>query len=170
MAGQRDTRVVVLNATMEPLAVVPLSRALTFLLHERATIVEARPGETVRSATAEFSVPLVVAFRELVRVPYRRTVCPWTRRGVMARDGRKCAYCGRIASTIDHILPRSQGGKNTWMNTVAACARCNNAKADRTPERARMPLRFQPREVTRRDSLVVAMAQMGVDMEALGLA
>lgn len=170
MGRLAGTRVVVLNATMEPLAIVPLHRALMFLVHERATIVEAREGETIRSASTEFPVPLVVAFRELVRVLYRWSAAPWTRRGVLTRDGRQCAYCGRTATTIDHLTPRSRGGENSWLNTVAACIRCNNAKADRTPEEARMPLRFPPREVTRRDTLVVAMAQLGADVAALGLA
>jgi 5-methylcytosine-specific restriction endonuclease McrA len=170
MRAKSDTRVVVLNATMEPLAVVPLSRALTFLIRERATIVEARAGETIRSATAEFPVPLVVAFRELVRVPFRWTPEPWSRRGVLSRDNRECAYCGRVATTIDHVTPKSRGGGNTWLNTVAACSRCNNIKDDRTPKEAGMDLRYQPREVTRRDTLIVAAARLGADLTSLGLA
>jgi 5-methylcytosine-specific restriction endonuclease McrA len=164
------THVAVLNATFEPLAIVPLRRAMAFLLHERAVIVEAVPGQTVRSATAEFPMPRVVQFREMVRVPYRHSVLPWTRAGLLARDQHSCAYCGRHANTIDHVQPRSRGGRNTWLNTVASCHRCNNQKADRTPEEADMPLRFPPREVTRRDTLVLGIGALGADMSALGLA
>ena len=63
---------------------------------------------------------------------------------MLTRDGRRCAYCDGPASTIDHVLPRSRGGGNTWLNTVAACGRCNQRKGDRTPAEARMPLRRGP--------------------------
>lgn len=162
--------VVVLNASFEPLGIVPLNRAMTMLLHERATVVDAIPGEVVRSATAEFPVPRVVQFREMVRVPYSWKGEPWTRSGLLRRDSRTCAYCGKTGNTVDHILPRSRGGRDTWLNTVAACGRCNNDKADRTPEEAGMTLRFQPREVMKRDTLVLAIAELGVDTVALGLA
>jgi 5-methylcytosine-specific restriction endonuclease McrA len=68
----------------------------------------------------------------------------WSRAGVLQRDGRTCAYCGRTATTIDHVLPRSRGGANSWLNTVAACGSCNHRKGDRTPAEARMPLRLKP--------------------------
>jgi 5-methylcytosine-specific restriction endonuclease McrA len=63
---------------------------------------------------------------------------------VLARDGRHCGYCGRTASTVDHVLPRSRGGAHTWLDTVAACGGCNQRKGDRTPSEARMPLRPAP--------------------------
>src|SRR5918997_151246 len=69
---------------------------------------------------------------------------PLQRAGVLARDERRCAFCGGPASTVDHVLPRSRGGGDTWENTVAACARCNNRKGGRTPAEARMPLRWSP--------------------------
>lgn len=163
--------VVLLNASFEPLGIVPLSRALVFLMRERAVLVDAVPGRTVRSAEAEFPLPRVVQFREMVRVPYRYGIVPWTRKGLLERDGHACAYCSsRRASTVDHVLPRSRGGRDTWMNTVAACSRCNGVKADRTPEEAGMPLRFQPRVVTSRETLVLAIAATGADVAALGLA
>ncbi|SJN44021.1 hypothetical protein FM104_13105 [Microbacterium esteraromaticum] len=67
-------------------------------------------------------------------------------------------------------MPRSRGVRDEWLNTVAACSRCNNVKADRTPEEARMVLRFAPREVTRRDTMILAIAQTGADLAAIGLA
>ncbi len=124
--------VVVLNASMEPLGIVPLHRALIFLIRERATIVDAVPGRIVRSAEAEFPMPRVVQFREKVRVPYRYGTVPWSRAGLLRRDDHECAYCGRHATTVDHVMPRSRGGQDEWLNTVAACNRCNNVKADRT--------------------------------------
>jgi 5-methylcytosine-specific restriction endonuclease McrA len=162
--------VVVLNASFEPLGVVPMSRALVFLMRERAVIVDAHPDRTIRSAEAEFPYPRVVQFREMIRVPYRYGVVPWSRRGVLERDNFECAFCGKRGLTIDHILPKSRNGRDEWMNTICACGRCNNIKRDRTPEEAGMPLRFQPRIVTSRETLVLAIAQTGADVEALGLA
>lgn len=167
------TAVVVLNASFEPLGVVPLRRAMVYLVRERAVIVEAVPGATYRAAEAEFPVPRVVQFREMVRVPYRYGAQPWSRRGVLERDGHRCAFCLKRASTVDHLMPKSRlpkGAADTWRNTVAACTSCNGRKADKTPDEARMPLRFQPREVTTRDTLLIALAQTGADLGALGLA
>ena len=162
--------VVVLNASFEPLCIVPLRRALMYLVRERAVIVEAVPGEMYRSATASFQIPRVVVFKEFVRVPYSYRTQPWTKRGVLERDDYKCAFCGKYGDTIDHVMPRSRGGKNSWLNTVSACKRCNGRKANRTPAEAGMPLRYQPREVSSRDTLLVAMASTGADLMALGLA
>jgi 5-methylcytosine-specific restriction endonuclease McrA len=69
---------------------------------------------------------------------------PYSKSGVLRRDGHCCAYCGKTATTMDQVVPRCQGGKTEWLNAVAACERCNNAKAGRTPEQAKMPLRFRP--------------------------
>jgi 5-methylcytosine-specific restriction endonuclease McrA len=70
---------------------------------------------------------------------------PVTRRGVLRRDNHRCGYCGKSASTIDHVLPRSRGGADSWENLVACCLRCNNVKSDRTPQEMRWELRFTPR-------------------------
>ena len=161
--------VVVLNASFEPLGIVPMHRALIFLIRERASIVDAVPGRTIRSAQAEFPFPRVVQLREMVRVPYRWGQVAWTRRGLLQRDDHECAYCGKRASTVDHIVPRSRGGRDEWLNTIAACSRCNNVKANRTPEEAGMPLRFQPRVVTNRDTLILAIGVTGADLGLLGL-
>lgn len=162
--------VVVLNASFEPLGVVPLRRAMVYLVRERAVIVEAVPGEVFRSAAAEFPVPKVVRFRKMIRVPYRYRPQPWSRHGVLRRDRNICAFCGKHATSIDHIVPQSRGGLNEWLNTVAACSPCNGKKANRTPGEARMPLRYTPREVSTRDTLLVAIASTGADLVALGLA
>ena len=162
--------VVLLNASFEPLGIVPLSRALVFLMRERAVLVDAVPGRTVRSAEAEFPMPRVVQFRELVRVPYRYGTVPWTRRGLLERDGHECVFCGKRASSVDHLTPKARGGRDTWGNTAAACLSCNSKKGCRTPEEAGMPLRFQPRVVTSRETLVLAIAAIGADVAALGLA
>jgi 5-methylcytosine-specific restriction endonuclease McrA len=119
----------VLNATYEPLCVVPLKRAVVLVLAEKAVIVEAGTGE-MRSERTSIPIPTVVRLSRYVRVPYRREV-PLTRRAVLDRDAHLCVYCGVKADTIDHVRPRSRGGLHVWTNVVAACARCNHRKGDR---------------------------------------
>jgi 5-methylcytosine-specific restriction endonuclease McrA len=76
---------------------------------------------------------------------WRYTAGPsWSRAGVLARDQRRCAYCLGRATTVDHVLPRSRGGRNTWLNTVAACEECNGRKGNRIPAEAGMRMRVEP--------------------------
>jgi 5-methylcytosine-specific restriction endonuclease McrA len=119
----------VLNATYEPLCVVPLRRAVVLVLAEKAIVIEAGEG-VMRSERQSIPVPTVVRLSRYVRVPYRREV-PLTRRAVLDRDRHSCVYCGSRADTIDHVRPRSRGGEHAWLNVVAACARCNHRKGDR---------------------------------------
>lgn len=77
--------------------------------------------------------------------------------GVLARDQFRCAYCARRGTTVDHLAPRSRGGADSWMNTVAACAECNQRKADRTPEQAGMRLLRRPFEPTPEATLMLAL-------------
>jgi 5-methylcytosine-specific restriction endonuclease McrA len=86
----------------------------------------------------------VILLRRYVRIPNGRAV-PVSRRGVLRRDAQRCAYCGSSASTIDHVIPRSRGGADSWENLVACCLRCNNVKGDRTPQEMGWPLRYVPR-------------------------
>lgn len=133
--------VLVLNADCGPLHRVSLRHAIRMLFRQVAVVHEAQPDDRI----GVYPVPTVVRLVSYVVTRWRRGRGPgWSRAGVLVRDGRKCAYCGAAASTIDHVLPRSRGGRNEWLNTVAACGRCNNRKGDRTPAEARMPLRTTP--------------------------
>lgn len=122
-------RALVLNVTYEPLSVVAGRRAALLVLAERAELVH-ESDEVLHSARLVLPVPSVVRLRTLVRVPYQRTI-PLSRRGVLARDGHACQYCGDRAETIDHVVPRSRGGTHTWENVVAACRPCNLRKGSR---------------------------------------
>lgn len=142
-------RVLVLNLTYEPLAFVALKRAMTLVWRGKAEVVEAA-GTLLRSARAVYEAPAVIRLRALVR--QRRGVyhVPFSRKALLVRDAHTCQYCGAHegALTLDHVLPLSRGGVTTWLNTVAACARCNARKGNRTPEEAGMTLRrppYQPR-------------------------
>ncbi|WP_229073767.1 HNH endonuclease [Actinoplanes sp. DH11] len=133
--------VLVLNADYGPLHRVSLRHAIRMLFRQVAVVHEAQPDDRI----GVYPVPTVVRLVSYVVTRWRRGRGPaWSRAGVLARDGRTCAYCARAASTIDHVLPRSRGGRNEWANTVAACGRCNNRKGNRTPAEARMPLLVTP--------------------------
>ncbi|MBN9189648.1 MAG: HNH endonuclease, partial [Microbacterium sp.] len=111
---------------------------------DKATIVEHIEGDPIWGSSGTYERPAVIVLTRYVRVPHGRHV-PVTRRGVLRRDGFRCAYCGTSASTIDHVLPRSRGGADSWENLVACCLRCNNTKSDRTPQEMSWTLRFAPR-------------------------
>ena len=120
----------VLNQTYEPICVVSVRRATILILSAKAVCVADGDG-MLHSARSVMVVPSVVRLTHFVRVPYRSHV-GLSRRAVFARDGSRCAYCQRPAETIDHVIPRSRGGLHAWENVVAACARCNHSKGDRT--------------------------------------
>ncbi|MBN3928590.1 HNH endonuclease [Streptomyces verrucosisporus] len=146
----------VLNAGFEPLSTVSLRRAVVLVMQDKAVVEQAHPGLRVRAARVDLPVPQVIRLRRYVRVPFRQRAA-WSRRGVLVRDRHRCAYCGRRATTVDHVVPRSRGGGDTWLNTVAACAEDNHRKADRTPAQAGMRLLTQPFEPTPADALVLAL-------------
>jgi 5-methylcytosine-specific restriction endonuclease McrA len=116
------------------------------LLKEKAELVESAQAR-LRSENLSFPVPLVIRLVYYVKIP-RRVALPVTRRGVLNRDQYTCQYCGatplRKDLTVDHVLPRSRGGKTTWENVVTACKKCNGRKGSRTPVEANMKLLNQP--------------------------
>jgi 5-methylcytosine-specific restriction endonuclease McrA len=120
-------RTLVLNAGYEPLAVVSFRRALVLVMNGKATVLARDDAHPVIGIHDAFERPSVIVLRRYVRVPHSRQV-PLTRRGVLRRDGNRCGYCGGFASTIDHVMPRSRGGADTWENLVACCLKCNNIK------------------------------------------
>jgi len=133
----------VLNATYEPLGVVPSRRAVVLVLSARAVSVELS-DELLHSERRVVAVPTVVRLTRYVRVPYRLSV-PLTRRAVFARDGGRCVYCSAPATSLDHVVPKSRGGQHSWDNVVSACGRCNHAKADRAIADLGWRLRRAPR-------------------------
>jgi 5-methylcytosine-specific restriction endonuclease McrA len=143
------SRALVLNATYEPLCVVPGRRAAVLVLGHKADVLH-DSGEALRSEHLTLVVPSVIRLRQFVKVPYRRRA-PLNRRGVFARDGHRCQYCSATAESIDHVVPRSRGGEHIWENVVAACRSCNVRKRDRLLHETSMVLRDRPtapRELT----------------------
>ena len=138
-------RVLVLNATFEPINVCTVRRAVVLLLKEKAELLERGPTQ-LHSETSTLARPVVIRLVTYVKVPrdaHRRKI---TRRAVFARDSWTCQYCGsRSNLTVDHVIPRSKGGSSSWENIVASCAPCNRRKGDRTPGQAGMHPRHAPR-------------------------
>jgi 5-methylcytosine-specific restriction endonuclease McrA len=137
------THALVLNATYEPLGVVPSRRAVVLVLAAKAVAVEFSEA-VLHSERATVAVPLVVRLTRYIRIPYRASV-PLTRRAVFARDGGRCVYCNAPATSLDHVIPRSRGGQHAWDNVVSCCRRCNHTKADRPISELGWPLRREPR-------------------------
>jgi len=137
-------RTLVLNAGYEPLAVVSYKRAIVLVMNQKATIVAADQAHPVWATTGSWDRPSVIILTRYVHLPRSRSL-PVSRRGVLRRDDHRCAYCGRTANTIDHVQPRSRGGRDSWDNLVACCLRCNNIKSDRTPAEMGWDLLFHPK-------------------------
>lgn len=149
-------RVLLLNASYEPLGVLSATKAVQLLVRE---VVEPATGVIAarfRSPSVTLTVPTVVRLRRYISAPRRKA--GWSRRGVLDRDDYTCIYCGsrqgqvvnnrllgRQDFSIDHVMPRSRGGGNSWGNTACACKRCNHRKGDRTPHEAGMRMRWEPK-------------------------
>jgi len=139
------TQVVLLNASYEPLGRVSFQHAVRMLFREVA-LVEEQHGDRM---IGPHPWPRVIRLVRYVAAHWLHRPAGYSRTGVLARDRHTCAYCGRHASTVDHVLPQSRGGASTWLNAVAACAPCNHRKANRTPVEAGLKLRLVPYAPTR---------------------
>lgn len=137
-------RVLLLNASFEPIRALGMTRAMVLLLQGKAEYVETVPDEFIYSAHDVYEKPSVIKLNYMVKIPYTAKVA-LNRRAVMARDNGVCQYgCGRRATTIDHVHPRSKGGKHIWTNVVACCTKCNAKKADHLLENTQFKLMRPP--------------------------
>ncbi len=147
-------RTLVLNAGYEPMQLISWQRALCLVLSQKAEVI-AQYDAVVRSVSQAIQLPSVVRLVRYVQVVSRFGFVRCTRRNVLLRDRFQCQYCGvkcrEGAISIDHVMPRSRGGKTSWTNVVAACHTCNRRKGSLTPEEAGMPLRKPPKRPTWRD-------------------
>lgn len=142
-----------LNASFEPLTLLPVRRALRLVIDHKAEVLEVDPERTFRSERREMPFPTVIRLARFVHVPrrFRRQV---TNTFLFARDRYRCQYCGRPRSqlrgrdflTRDHVVPLSRGGDNAWENVVTACSPCNNRKANLLPSEIGMHLLAPPSE------------------------
>jgi 5-methylcytosine-specific restriction endonuclease McrA len=153
----------VLNRNWQPVNVATVARALVLLWNEAARVVDCEDYQTyswadwsalrpragdafIQAVRLRLRVPEVIVLADYDRMP--EAAVSFSRRNIFKRDHWACQYClrqpGGDELTIDHVVPRSQGGQSTWDNCVLACMKCNKRKADRTPEQARMKLRKAP--------------------------
>lgn len=151
-------QVLTLNASYEPLAVVPLRRAVILVLAEKAVVVDAGAGQ-IHSEKTSMPIPKVIRLTRFVRVPFNRRV-PVSRRAVLQRDNHTCVYCGKLATTMDHVHPKHLGGKNEWQNLVAACRSCNGKKGHKTLAELGWTLPFKPFEPAGTVALVVILGSI----------
>jgi 5-methylcytosine-specific restriction endonuclease McrA len=147
--GQRVTssRVLVLNASYEPINVCTVRRAVVLVLKERAEIVE-RSDRELHAESLTVARPVVIRLITYVRIPRDAHSRKITRRAIFARDQWRCQYCGgngHGSLTVDHVIPRSKGGSSGWDNIVTCCAPCNRRKGDRLPKHAGMHPKRKPK-------------------------
>ena len=142
-------RVLVLNSSYEAINICNARRALMMLLAEKADMIETAE-ERVHSASLNIPMPEVIRLRRYVRLPYRPI--PFCRKNIMLRDGFRCQYCNTVFKadelTLDHVIPVSRGGMDSWNNVVTACKKCNHKKGNHLLDHIGMKLIHRPRKPT----------------------
>lgn len=145
--------VVVQNAGTEQLGNTRLVRALAMVLRNEAIVIESDESRIIQTAGGvNIPLPLVIRLLDYKKVDFYTADEEFSRTGVFRRDNYTCGYCGKKSGenrTWDHIIPRSQGGEDSWLNAITACFKCNNKKGNRTPQEANMPLLWEPKIPTR---------------------
>jgi 5-methylcytosine-specific restriction endonuclease McrA len=135
--------VLVINASYEAIAIAPMRKAVKLIVKGRADVTE----HLDREIHAGIPFPTVVKLRTYVHIPIRKPTL--SRKSILLRDRHRCQYCGQRFSpgvlTLDHILPRCRGGRETFENLVACCQPCNRKKGDKLLEESGMTLLHRPR-------------------------
>ena len=156
-------KVLVLNGDSTPFGVATWEDAVSMVVRERAVVV----AESDKFIHPKFGfLPTVIRLVVVIRHLWKKRV-PWSPDNVHIRDKHTCRYCDekltRSKCTIDHVTPKDQGGKNSWVNCVTACFPCNNKKANRTPNQAKMFLKKQPWQPTIMEFILLKLEAEGVD-------
>jgi 5-methylcytosine-specific restriction endonuclease McrA len=135
--------VLVLNQDYQAIGVCSVERAFVLVLLQKAELLSDNPKRQLKSVQQDFRFPSIIRLYRYVHIPYKRVNL--SRHNIFKRDRNRCVYCGTKDSlTIDHVVPRSQGGRDSWHNLVTACQKCNAKKGNMTPEEAGMELRHKP--------------------------
>jgi 5-methylcytosine-specific restriction endonuclease McrA len=135
-----NSAVLLLNQNYEPLSTCSARRAIVMVWAGKAEIVE-RTGQSVHSVSMKFEIPSIIRLLIYVKISHRCHI-QLTKQNILKRDHKTCQYCGKTVGsmTVDHVIPRSLGGGDTWQNLVCACSVCNTKKGDRTLKEAGMTL------------------------------
>jgi len=181
-----DDKVLVLNRLYRAVRVVSARRAFTLLIGDRAEVIAVDNGSYlnydfeswadvarlqkefeptahawVRTPSFEIAVPKIIRLLGYDKMPAQHVKL--TRRNIFARDRNRCQYCGETFPTselsLDHVVPRVQGGGNSWDNIVCACVRCNMKKGGRTPKQAHMKLIRRPARPRRNPTITIRLGE-----------
>ncbi len=135
--------VLVLNQDYSPLTICSVQRAFLLVFLKKAELLTSVQERELRSITNSYPFPSVIMINRYINIPYKGVVL--SRHNIFKRDGHKCQYCGTNKDlTLDHLIPRSKGGKSSWTNLVTACKKCNAQKGDSTLEKAGLKLQNPP--------------------------
>lgn len=138
-----EKRVLVLNLDHSPISIVSVQKALVLSILEKVSCLSYYESLMIRTVSREFKYPAVIRLNEYKSIPYKGVLL--NRANIFRRDGHQCQYCGSVKHlTIDHIIPKSKGGKTNWVNLITACNRCNVYKGDKTPEQVGFKLKNEP--------------------------
>jgi 5-methylcytosine-specific restriction endonuclease McrA len=186
VTGALNENVLVLNRFYTAIRIVDARRAFTLLCKEAAEVISVENGQYLnydfetwssianlqrqfepeahtwlRTTRAYIAVPKIIRLFGYDRLP--RQDVKLNRRNLYARDGSRCQFCGKKFSTreltLDHVVPRVQGGQHTWENLVCACVRCNSRKGGRTPDQANMHLIRQPVRPKRNPAITLSLGK-----------
>jgi 5-methylcytosine-specific restriction endonuclease McrA len=184
IASPLNEKVLVLNKLYTAVRVISARRAFVMLCKRIAEVISVEQGNYlnydfeswteiarlqknfepdahawIRTPTLEIAVPKIIRLLGFDRFPDKHIKL--NRRNLYARDANRCQYCGKLYSTreltIDHVVPRVQGGEHTWANLVCACVKCNARKGGRTPEQAHMKLRRKPLRPKRNPAITIKL-------------
>ena len=138
-----NANVLVLNQDYQPLSICSVQRSMKLLFLDKAELLHDDPKKELRTIRESYQFPSVIRLRSYIRIPYSKVVL--SRRNIMRRDNFTCQYCNKKSDlTIDHVIPKSRGGGDTWENLTTACEKCNVKKGNKTPKEAEMPLQKKP--------------------------
>lgn len=138
-----DKKVLLLNQNYEPFAVCSAQKAVVLLYLHKVELVEHYPS-SIRWVSGEMPYPSVIRLIRYIHKPYLKVLL--NRRNILKRDKHICQYCGKNSQpmTVDHVIPKSEGGGEEWENLITACLACNNKKGNHTPDQAGMKLLKRP--------------------------
>jgi 5-methylcytosine-specific restriction endonuclease McrA len=135
--------VLLLNQDYSPLSICSMEKAFILVFLNKAELLTAVDGDCIPTVNRQFPMPSVVRLNRYINLPYRGVVL--TRHNIFKRDSFSCQYCGSPKDlTLDHVVPRSKGGKTSWTNLVTACQACNAKKGDAKPEEVGLALQYKP--------------------------
>tara|TARA_B110000014_G_scaffold159329_1_gene112162 strand:- start:162 stop:719 length:558 start_codon:yes stop_codon:yes gene_type:complete len=138
-----ESDVLVLNGNFLPLNVTKVRRSIVLIINGKAELIEPK-DKIIHTSSDSFEMPSIIRLFAYIK-PFNRVI-KMTRSELFTRDQQRCQYCGLVTQdlTLDHVLPRSRGGRYIWENIVSACIKCNHKKAGRTPKEASMQLLTKP--------------------------